>query len=316
VDRPFKVIAEAVGIGEDDVIEEIIKLKEEKIIRQISPIYDTRMLGYDSSLVAFKVEKEKIEECANFINSFPGVSHNYERTHDFNLWFTIAVPPEFPMSLDDTVSLMAQRFHIKEFVILRTLKTFKIGVKLDYQSLEDRDTLESKEFHYVPLSQEEKDIVRVTQEDMPLVKKPFSVYADILGIDEERLLEKLKEFKERGILRRISAILYHRKVGYTANAMVVWKVPKERVEEIGTYLASFKSVSHCYERTTNDAWKYNLFSMIHGKQKEEVESFIERISGEIGIKDYHIIYSVREFKKKRVKYFSEEFYEWHRRLVL
>ncbi len=143
----------------------------------------------------------------------------------------------------------------------------------------------------------------------------FTELQSLLEMDEESLLEKLKEFKEKGVLRRISAILYHRRVGYTANAMVVWRVLKERLEEVGTHLASFRSVSHCYERTTNGVWEYNLFSMVHGKQKEEVETFIEKVSKDLGIMDYRIIYSVREFKKRRIKYFSEEFYEWYRSLL-
>ncbi|SHK22012.1 hypothetical protein [Thermocrinis minervae] len=93
------------------------------------------------------------------------------------------------------------------------------------------------------------------------------------------------------------AILNHRKAGFAANGMVVWKVPEERVQEVGNYLAGFKGVSHCYERTTTDSWHYNLFSMVHGREAHEVQTFAERVSKELGIDDYRILFSTREFKK-------------------
>jgi len=312
VERPFGEIGKSLDIGEDDVIKAIEKLKEDKVIRQISPIYDTRMLGYDSSLVAFKVKPERIEEVASFINTHPGVSHNYERTHEFNLWFTIAVPPDVGVSLEDTVRYMAEKADAWDYKILRTKRVFKIGVKLSYESLMEREEVSLKSYDYRPLTEEEKLIVRITQEDMPLVSRPFDYYAKRLNMKEDELIEKLLEFKERGILRRISAILYHRKVGFTANAMTVWKVKEDMIEEVGRYLASFKSVSHCYERS---GWDYNLFAMIHGKEKEEVKDLVRGISQEIGLKDYALLFSTREFKKRRISYFSEDFYRWYERMA-
>jgi DNA-binding Lrp family transcriptional regulator len=308
VQRPFWEIGRRLDIGEDDVIKAIEKLKEDKVIRQISPIYDTRMLGYDSSLVAFKVKPERIEEVASFINTHPGVSHNYERTHEFNLWFTIAVPPDVGVGLEDTVRYMAEKVDALDYKILRTKRVFKIGVKLSYESLMEREEVSLKSYDYRPLTEEEKLIVRITQEDMPLVSRPFREYAKRLNMKEEDLIEKLLEFKSRGILRRISAILYHRRVGFTANAMTVWKVKEDMIEEVGRFLASFKSVSHCYERS---GWDYNLFAMIHGKEKEEVKNLVKGIGQEIGLKDYALLFSTREFKKRRISYFSEDFYRWY-----
>ncbi len=314
--KPFERLGEALGLGEAEVLRGLRELKDGGTIRQISPIYDTRMLGYDSSLVAFRVSPDRLEECARFLNSHPGVSHNYERTHEFNLWFTLAVPPDAPLNLEDTVNLMAQKLGIEEYLILRTVRTFKIGVRLDYESLFDEDRVEPKRVCYSLLTDEEKGIVKVTQYDMPLVERPYLAYAQRLNMEEERLLEKLREFKQRGILRRVSAILHHRKAGFTANAMVVWSVPENRVEEVGTYIASFKGVSHCYQRSTNHLWKYNLFSMVHGRSREEVEEFVRKVSEEVGVRDYGLLYSTREFKKRRIHYFSDEFYRWYEEVNL
>ncbi len=310
VKEPFKKIAEDLDIPQNDVIEAIKKLKEEKIIRQISPIYDTKSLGYESSLVAFKTDR--IEETANFINEHPGVSHNYERTDDFNLWFTIAVPPDSKLGLEETVKKIAEITKVKDYVILKTEKLFKIGVKLNFKDTKEKEDFfpENKEKKAVNLSKFDKEIIKITQKDIPLKERPFKVYADILGISEEDLIEKLRFYLQSGIMRRFAAILYHRKAGFKANGMTVWKVPENLVERVGYKIASYRAVSHCYKRTTNEKWKYNLFAMVHAQSKEEIEELVEEISKETGIKEYKILYSTREFKKRRINYFSEDFYRW------
>ena len=310
VKEPFKKIAEDLDIPQNDVIEAIKKLKEEKIIRQISPIYDTKSLGYESSLVAFKTDR--IEETANFINEHPGVSHNYERTDDFNLWFTIAVPPDSKLGLEETVKKIAEITKVKDYVILKTEKLFKIGVKLNFKDTKEKEDFfpENKEKKAVNLSKFDKEIIKITQKDIPLKERPFKVYADILGISEEDLIEKLRFYLQSGIMRRFAAILYHRKAGFKANGMTVWKVPENLVERVGYKIASYRAVSHCYKRTTNEKWKYNQFAMVHAQSKEEIEELVEEISKETGIKEYKILYSTREFKKRRINYFSEDFYRW------
>lgn len=311
-ERPFKQIARDLGLSEEEVINILKELKEKKIIRQISPIYDTKSLGYDSSLVAFKVTNN-IQKVAELINSHPGVSHNYQRTDEFNLWFTIAVPPDSNLGLERTVQLLAELSDVEDYVILKTVKLYKIGVKLGFDDLkekEDNIKKENKTETKIDLTETDKRIIKVTQEDIPLVKEPFNLLAEKLNVDQDYIIQKLNYFKENGIMRRFAAILYHRKAGYKANGMTVWNVPEDREDEVGYRLASFRSVSHCYKRTTNEKWKYNIFSMIHGKTTDELENFVSDISKEIGIKDYRILYSTKEFKKRRIKYFSEQFYKW------
>ncbi len=311
--RPFKPLANKIGISEEEFIENLKHLKEEKIIRQISPIYDTKVLGYDSSLVAFKSPKDKINETAKIINEHPGVSHNYERNNDFNIWFTIAVPPDSQIGLDKSVEILAKKSGVEDYAILRSVKVYKIGVKLNFKGKSDeKEKVEKREYKPKPLSEMDKEIIRITQEDLPLVDTPFKEYAKILNLSEEQLLEKLEEFKKEKIMRRFAAILYHRKAGFKANGMAVWNVPEEIVDEIGYTLSTYKAVSHCYTRTTNEKWKYNLFSMIHGTSKEEVEEIAKKMSDETGIKDYTILYSTVEFKKQRIKYFTQDIYNWEK----
>ncbi len=313
VERPFKEISKKLDIEEKDVIDTVKRLKEEKIIRQISPIYDTKSLGYDSSLVAFKVKD--IEKAAEFVNSHPGVSHNYERTDEFNMWFTIAVPPDSKIGLENTVKIMAKNVDAEDYVILKTEKLYKIGVKLSFSDVKEKEEIEIKEKkeEVYNLTEEDKKIIKVTQKDIPVTERPFDFFAHELGIDVSYLIDKLNLYKKTGIMRRFAAILFHRKAGFKANGMTVWAVPDEITDNIGYRLASYKAVSHCYRRTTSEKWKYNIFAMVHAKTKEELESLVEEISEETGIKNYKILYSTREFKKKRIKYFSDEFYSWERK---
>ncbi|RUM31979.1 MAG: Lrp/AsnC family transcriptional regulator [Aquifex sp.] len=313
-ERPFEFIAKELGVTEKEVLNQIKKLKEEKLIRQISPIYDTRKAGYDSALVAFKVSKENVGKAVEIINSYPGVSHNYEREDEFNVWFTIAVPPNGSLSLEEVVHLMAKKAGVEDYAILRTKRTFKIGVKLTFNSLFEREEKvpEVKEDMPVNLQEEEKVVIRETQKDIPLVERPFKEIAQKIGLEEGEVIEILKKLKEKKVMRRFSAILFHRRAGFKANGMAVWSVEQDKVEEIGRFLASFKAVSHCYERTTNGKWKYNLFSMIHGREKEEVLEFCKYVSREKGLVNYKVLFSKREFKKKRIELFSEEFYQWER----
>ncbi|SNZ14203.1 Lrp/AsnC family transcriptional regulator [Hydrogenobacter hydrogenophilus] len=314
VSRPFLTLAESVGITESELLKTIEKLVDDGVVREIAPIYDSKMLGYDSALVAFKVPQDKLQMVADFVSSCPTVSHNYERTHPFNLWFTLAVPPD-TLSLEDVVRLMAERTGTLDYLVLRAVRTFKIGVRLDYESAHEKESVGFTHKPYKPLKEHEKEVVRVVQGRMPLTERPFFEYAQMLGMKEEELLNLLKDLKERGVLRRISAVLYHRRAGFVANAMSVWNVSEDRVEDVGNFMAGFKGVSHCYERTTGESWRYNLFAMMHGRSEEELYNLAKHISQEKGLDDYALLFSTKEFKKRRIKYFSEDFKRWLKALT-
>ncbi len=303
--EPFRLLAERLGCEEERLLTTISHLKETGLIRNISPIYDTRMLGYDSALVAFRVVPERLEDVAASVSLHHGVSHNYEREHHFNLWFTLAVPSRNDGLLEKEVERLSEKDGVEDYVVLRTKRMFKIGVRLDpTQDARAKERVERRRHPFVPLTEEEKEFVRITQMDMDICSRPYLVYAERLGMEEGALIEKLCEFRERGVLRRIAAIFRHRKVGFVANGMSVWRVPPERVEEVGSFIASFKGVSHCYERSINGkAWKYNIFAMIHGKKVEDVKGVVEEIKKETGINDCQILYTRREFKKERIRYF-------------
>lgn len=311
--RPFAVIGQSLGIGEEEAISRIQGLYRMKIIRQISPIFDTRNLGYASSLVAFRFPPDRLIEGARIINAHPGVSHNYERNHEFNLWFTIAVPPGH--SLEEHVEALKRMTQAESGRILQTIQLFKIGVRLDVgDSVGGRGREEDGFGLYektdgVPTT-EEQQMIAILQDNIDLVPEPFAKPAERLGVSQEEVIEALHRFQEKGYMRRFAAILRHRKVGFTANGMAVWKVPEERIQECGEMLANFRCVSHCYERPTYPDWPYALFAMIHAKTEAHCYEAAKEMEKATGLTDYRVLFSRREFKKSRVRYFDGAIETW------
>ena len=311
--KPFDELGKKLGLSEKDVIEILKEEKQNSIIRQISPIFDTKRLGYKSSLVAFRVEKKDIDKAVEVINSHPGVSHNYERNHDFNIWFTIAVAPDSKLGLKKTVELLSKETNAKEAILLPTLKMFKISVKLDTTGKADKkEKISKKAYKDIELTPEILKIIEKTQYDLPIKSEPFRSIIEKLNISYDELFETLNLLKDAGVMRRFAAILNHRKAGFNANAMVAWDIDENKAEEIGKIAASFSAVSHCYIRPKYPNWKYNLFTMVHGKTKEETTTHINDIANEIEFFDKRELYSTREFKKVRIKYFSPEFDKWEK----
>ena len=308
VDRPFLELSKHHDISEEEVIRRIKSMKSLGLIRQINAIFDTRRLGYKSALIAFAVKPSKLDYVAGEVNKHPGVSHNYERNHEFNMWFTLAVPPYADMKSD--LDKMSSLDGVIKYRLLPTLKLYKIGVKLDMvnkdpEKPEPTDQVKNLNPKKFTLTHRDKDFIRELQKDLVIISEPFKEAAKNLGIATPELFAKAKEYEQTGVMRRYAAILRHRDAGFSANGMIVWKVPDNKVDEIGIKLAAFPQVSHCYKRPIYPDWQFNLFSMVHARTTEAAEKIAAEMSKKIEIKDYNILFSSREFKKERVKYFQE-----------
>ncbi len=313
VARPFKVIAQELGMSEEEVLDILQEQKKSNIIRQTSAIFDTKRLGYKSSLVAFKVAQEKISAAVKIINSHPGISHNYERNHEFNIWFTLGVSPDSKLGLDRTVEILAELTEADDYIMLPTLKLFKINVKLNTTGKDEKKEEVKKVVHTeINMTPLHHAIVQKAQYDIDMVSEPFKKIIDELDIDYDKFFSILKELQEAGIMRRFASILNHRKAGFNANAMVVWDVDETNGEEIGATAAAFSAVSHCYLRPKYANWPYNLFTMVHGKTKEETNSIIAEMANEIDAKSHMPLYSSREFKKVRIEYFTSAIEAWEK----
>ncbi|MDP3722901.1 MAG: AsnC family transcriptional regulator [Candidatus Omnitrophota bacterium] len=313
--RPFQRLGELLGVTEQECLERIARLKATMVIRQLCAIFDTRALGYQSSLVAMRVDPARVDEAAEVVNQHPGVSHNYKRNDSFNIWFTIAMPPQD--SLEQIVRILHTLGKAEETIMLPTLRLYKIGVKLDLTGQEA--ALENPEEIYdearrmapkPPLTEQDVRLIRILQEDLPLLELPYAVWAEQAGMTEEELFAWAKKMEHLGYMRRFAAILYHRNAGFKANAMVVWQAPPEEVDRAGEQMARFREVSHCYRRPVYPSWPYALFTMIHAETYPACMDVVRRIEERAGQFPHKNLFSTKEYKKTRLKYFTPELDRW------
>jgi siroheme decarboxylase len=317
VARPYAAVAQALGVDEATVLRRVQELISDRIIRQVTPIYDTRALGYGSMLVAAKVDPVHPWRAAKIINSHPGVSHNYLRNHDFNMWFTLAVEPDSKLGLDGTLDVLQRLTGAESIRQLPTLQLFKIRMDLEMEGgtgalTSEGAVQEPVDLQAVAYDELDRDVIRATQGDMPVISEPYAPAAERLGMSVAALLEHMRGMHERGLLRRVAAILYHRRAGFSANGMGVWKVAPEQIAVLGPRMASFRGISHCYERPTYADWPYSVFTMAHGRSKEECDAVLDTIAEQTGIHERATLYSSTEFKKIRLLYFTEEFKDWEK----
>jgi siroheme decarboxylase len=315
--RPYDAVAKEAGITEQEAMGRVKRLLDERIIRQVTPIFDTRALGYSSMLVAAKVDPENPWRSANVINEHPGVSHNYLRNHEFNIWFTIATEPDSRLGLDGTLEALAREAGAESVRQLPTLKLFKIRMDLEMEGGTDAlakavEIAPPAETERQPYDEFDIEVIRATQGDMPVIPEPYAPAADKLGIPVERLLTHMGQMQERRLLRRVAAILFHRRAGFSANGMGVWNVPDDKIMELGPQMAAFRGISHCYQRPTYEDWPYSVFTMAHGRSKDECDAILDSIATHTGIEDRATLYSSTEFKKIRLLYFTDEHRAWER----
>jgi DNA-binding Lrp family transcriptional regulator len=313
--RPFDHVAGLAEISAEEVKSRVQHLLDKRIIREITPIFDTRALGYSSMLVAAKVDPAYPHRAAQVINSHPGVTHNYLRDHDFNLWFTIATEPGSKLGLQGTLDLLQERTGAESIRQLPTLKLFKIRMDLEMEQgtaalAAAAQAVEPMELEPIELSEDDVATIRATQGPMPVADEPYAPAAERLGVSQEEVLRRLEDLRERGGLRRVAAILFHRRAGFSANGMGVWKVPAGEELDYGRRMAAYRGISHCYQRPTYADWPYSVFTMAHGRSREECDAILESIAEETGISERATLYSSTEFKKVRMLYFTGAFERW------
>jgi DNA-binding Lrp family transcriptional regulator len=316
--RPYQHVASLAQVSEHEAMSRVRRLLGARIIRQVTPIFDTRALGYSSMLVAAKVDPTYPHRAAGVINEHPGVSHNYLRNHDFNLWFTIATEPDSALGLDGTLEVLAREAGAESMRQLPTLRLFKIRMDLEMEGGTEAlasavEESEPKELARQPYDELDVAVIRALQGDMLVVAEPYAPAAADVGMDQERFLAHLAGMQERGLLRRVAAILYHRRAGFSANGMGVWQVPQEQIATLGPRMAAVRGVSHCYQRPTYEDWPYSIFTMAHGRSREECDAVLDAIAASTQISERATLYSSTEFKKIRLLYFTEDFKAWESR---
>ncbi len=307
--EPFSVLGLHLGVSGDEVIRRIARLKSDGIIRLIGPVFNPKTLGYRTTLVAAKVPAERLDEAGQIISKHRMISHCYQRDHDFNLWFTLAVSAT--SGIEDEVKKLGDKIKSHTILNLPAIKTFKIGAYFELDGgnsvlslIAKRGNLSLASGSINKLSAIDRSVINILQQDLPLSEKPFDIISAKLQMDADTFLSHCQALLRLGIMRRFSVSVNHNKLGFTANAMACWKVPSDKVDKTGKIIATFPEVSHCYERKINRLWHYNLFAMTHAPNNENCREVIDKICSKAGLNrnEMLLLFSTKELKKTRIRY--------------
>jgi siroheme decarboxylase len=324
--RPYRDLAMELHLDEGEVLERLREIRRKNMISRMSAVFDTRSLGYESVLVAAKVPDGYVEAAGAIINEHPGVSHNYLRTAAYNLWFTLAVPPDSRLGLEKTAALLAHRGGATTYRLLPATRVFKIGMKLALTDSDDSllpDTPPAAVaqtqkpsrrqcLKQADLTPAVKAAILALQEDLPAEPRPFDTLAHRHALEVEQLLSTGQNLLAAGIMRRYAAVLRHRQVGFAVNCMTVWNVPDSRSEQAGQALSAFREVTHCYLRPAYSDWPYSLYAMIHCRDQQQCRELLDRMKAAVTEAEVLEVYSTKEFKKVRLQYFSPAFEAWEK----
>ena len=306
---PYALIGQVIDMSEKEVIKRITRLKSEGVVRRITGMFDNRRLGYSTSLVAARVDAGSVDHAAATINLHPGVSQNYLRNHDFNIWFTIAVGPDSKLGLEKTVAILGEEAQCQAVRLLPKLRMLK-SANGDSDSTTGADGDDDSSRIDPGLTPEEIEAVRLLQRDLPLQPRPFDELAATANMSGEQLLESARLFAKRQQLRQFTGVLDLKKPSFSATTMGVWIVPENGLEDFGGKLTPIKAVSQSYVRPVYNDWPYNVFTTVHGRSVDECESVLSEIERATGIKERNALYPTRELKRVRIPLFSPDQGVW------
>jgi siroheme decarboxylase len=305
---PWTAIAHRTGVHRTAVYRQVLRWRDEGMLREISAVLEGSALGYESALCAGHVPEADLPRVAALINEHPTITHNYRRSHRYNLWFTLAVPHD--MGIEPTLARLAVETGVPRFHALHRTRTFKIGVNFDLTkrcSVTEKRAL--SRVSSVALGDEERQLFRALQTPLPIAEAPFAHLCQKLGMDEQELLAFGRKHMG-GAMRRYVATFHHRALGVRGNGMAVWAVPEADHARVGAILAAAPEVSHCYARNAIEGFPYTVYSMIHGPDEASVQSVVSRLSRETGAEDVLILFSTHEYKKCRLRYFLPALDSW------
>ncbi|MDP2831912.1 MAG: AsnC family transcriptional regulator [Pseudomonadota bacterium] len=304
VSRPYAELAYRLGISEAEVISRLQQLAEGGTVSRIGAVFRPHTLGW-STLAAVSVAPARIESVAKSISAYPEVNHNYEREHDFNLWFVATAPTRERVEevLGEIGDLaggpvldlpMQEDFHID------------LGFDLTGASRPHLEPTRRPHETGIPiLEAADYTLAAALEGGLTLTPRPYAALAARLGWREDAVLARLARLSDCGVIRRFGVVVRHRELGYHANAMVVWDVPDAEITTVGHALAAQAAVTLCYQRPRRlPHWPYNLFSMLHGQDRSAVLEELARLRSELGLE--HIVcqplFSHRRFKQCGARY--------------
>ena len=306
---PYEELGRQLGVTGAEAMDRVSTLYKQDRIRRIGPIFDTYKLGYISTLVGARIPPARLDETAAIVNRHPEVTHNYERNHEFNMWFTLIAPDD--ERVERILDAIRAETGVPDFYSMPFTARYKVWVEFAMAGAEMNKpgpTLfrREPEVSACDITPDEISFVRAIQINIPFDAHPYAAIGRKVSMSEQAVIEKIARWKHRRIIRRWGAVVRHQKIGYDHNAMGVWRVPPGQVDDYGMRIAAYDEVSHCYTRRAAPGWPFNLYSMVHGLTDEECIAAIERIAREAGLTDYGILFSQREFKRSDFEYFPEQ----------
>jgi siroheme decarboxylase len=301
---PFAELAVKLGVAEGVVLRMLEQLRRDGKISRVGAVFAPKRIGA-STLAAMAVPSDKLNTVAEAVNRFPEVNHNYEREHRYNLWFVVTAGSEVRLLAALAAIEQAAGFPVLKLPLVHEYH-IDLGFALDGKGGKTSPSLQPRTLvSPTVLGELERRLVMALQEGLPLFMHPFSVLASRVGCEESEVLERIRRWCEEGVIKRFGVVVRHRELGYTANAMLVQDVPDEAVARIGEALASEPGVTLCYRRPrVLPDWPYNLFCMIHGQARSEVEAKIAELRNRYRLVDcaHDTLFSLTCFKQRGARY--------------
>ncbi|HHO59631.1 MAG TPA: Lrp/AsnC family transcriptional regulator [Thiotrichales bacterium] len=301
--RPYEMAAEQLHCSEDTLLDTIVSLKNRKLLTRFGPLFDAAALGGGLTLAALAVPEERYDTIAELVNAYPEVAHNYRREHALNMWFVLAT--ETPQEIEVVLQSIEKMTRLPVYNFPKQ-QEFYIGLWLQLAANNQLSTVSIErpashaETPATGLDDTDRKLIRATQSGLPLEKTPYRKIADNLGLSQQDVLQRLQAMLESGIIRRIGAVPNHYRLGLTANGMTVWNVSDDMVYEAGKRIGQLDFVSHCYRRPRHlPLWPYNLFAMVHGHSRDEVNEKTRQIEAVLGdsCRGHDTLFSSKILKK-------------------
>lgn len=299
---PFAELAARLGVGEKVVLSGLEKLRREGKISRVGAVFAPKRIGA-STLAAMAVPAEQLAAVAAAVNRFPEVNHNYEREHHYNLWFVVTAASEGRLQATLGAIEKAAGYPL---LPLPLLEEFHIDLGFPLHGEARKTCMAARPLQPAsPIGEAERRLVSVLQEGLPLFMRPFALIAERIGISENEVMGRIGHWLDDGAIKRFGVVVRHRELGYKANAMLVHDIPDARVGELGRALAEEPAVTLCYRRPrVLPDWPYNLFCMIHGRERSEVEAIIGELRQRHGLADcaHDVLFSLTRFKQNGARY--------------
>lgn len=302
-ERPFSNIAALLGTNEATLILLVQRLLDDRIISRFGPFFNADRMGGAFTLAAMQIPESRFEEVAKLVNGMDAVAHNYRREHALNMWFVIAA--EKPSDITDCIADIEQATGIHVFNFPK-LQEFYLGLKLHLQDNGEVDTV-AMQFPELqepyPLDELDKQIIGATQAGLPLEPHPYTAVARQIHSDTGEVIMRMQRMLGSGMIRRIGAAPNHYRLGLKANGMTVWNVADDKLQEIGQQMGALDYVSHCYERPRHlPHWSYNLFAMIHGTNRDQVYSKLDKMKQTFPHQQVDVLFSSAILKKTGMRF--------------